>query len=479
MITYKNKVWKEEMSIRLDVNHVMAKFMGEEHGVFDGEIESLMPEARDIHHQMKEKRDRGELPFMDLPNQSVSEILEMAKGIRRWCDYFVVLGIGGSALGNTALHEALQHPYYNELSKTGRHRAPRIYVLDNVDPDQLAAIMDVLDLKKTCFNVITKSGGTAETMANFLICQEALIKALGRENHADHIVVTTDKTKGNLMRVAEREGYRCLVIPDGVGGRFSVLTPVGLLSAAVSGANVRELLAGASFMERRCHKVRIWDNPAYMNAVIHFILDTKRKKHISVMMPYAHALRGFADWYRQLWAESLGKRSSLDGHEVHTGQTPVNALGATDQHSQIQLYVEGPNDKVITFINVEKFKVPMEIPKSYPEMEGLSYLGGHSLQGLMQAEQKGTAYALIQNHRPNLSITLKEVNPFTLGQLFMMYEIQTVFAGGLYRINPLDQPGVEQGKVAAYALMGRQGYEETKAEIEQAEALDEKYILGC
>lgn len=477
MVPYKNKAWKEEMAVRVDYNHVMAGFMGEEHGVFDGEIESLLPEVRDIHHDIKERRAREELPFLDLPGQDVRGLVEMAKGIRKRYDNLVVLGIGGSALGNITLNQALNHPYFNELSKTGRKRAPRIYVMDNVDPDRLAGLLDLLDMKKTAFNVITKSGGTAETMANFLVCREALIQAVGQKEHAAHIVVTTDETKGNLKRAAERDGYAVLVIPDGVGGRFSVLTPVGLLSAAVSGVNIRELLAGASFMEKRCRKVKVWENPAYLNAVIHFILDSKRGKHLSVMMPYAHALRGFADWYRQLWAESLGKRYSLTGSEVHAGQTPIKALGTTDQHSQVQLYVEGPNDKVFTFLGLEGYGQKMEIPKSYEEMEGISYLGGHSLEELMQAEQKGTEYALTRNHRPNLTITLREVNPFTLGQLFMMYEIQTVMSGGLYRINPLDQPGVEAGKAAAYALMGRTGYEEQRMEMEQFERPDEKYII--
>jgi glucose-6-phosphate isomerase len=399
MVPYKNKAWKEEMAIRIDWNHVMAKFMGEEHGVFDGEIESLIPETKEIHQDIKEKRAAGKLPFMDLPDQNGKVILEMAKAIKKRCESFVVLGIGGSALGNIALHMALNHPYYNELSKTGRKRAPRIYVMDNADPDRLSGLLDILDLKKTCFNVITKSGGTAETMANFLVCQEALINAVGREKHVEQIVVTTDKSKGNLKRVADREGYACMVIPEGVGGRFSVLTPVGLLSAALSGINIRELLAGASFMERRCRKAKVWENPAYLNGAIHYILNTRRGKHISVMMPYVHGLYGFADWYRQLWSESLGKRLTLDGKEVHAGQTPVKALGTTDQHSQIQLYVEGPNDKVITFIGVNGYRQEMQIPRSYPEMEGISYLGGHTQEALMQAEQKATEFALTRHLR--------------------------------------------------------------------------------
>lgn len=478
MVPYKNKAWKEEMAIRLDYNFAMAKFMGQEHGVFDGEIESLMPETREIHHDIKERREGGQLPFMDLPNQSVKELLETAKGIRKWCDHLVVLGIGGSALGNITLQDALHHPYYNDLSKTGRKRAPKIYVMDNVDPDRLAGLLDILDLKKTCFNVITKSGGTAETMANLLVCQEALINAVGREAHVKHIVVTTDQEKGNLKRLAEREGYQSFVIPDGVGGRFSVLSPVGLLSAAITGINIRELLAGAAFMERRCRKGKLWENPAYLNAAIHYILDTKRGKHISVIMPYTHALRGFADWYGQLWAESLGKRTSLDGREVSVGQTPISALGTTDQHSQIQLYVEGPNNKVITLVGVGTYRQQVHIPKSYEELEGLAYLGQHTLEELIQAEQQGTTYALTLNHRPNLTVMLRELNAFVLGQLLMMYEIQTVFAGGLYRINPLDQPGVEAGKVATYALMGRQGYEEQREEMERFESKDEKYIVG-
>jgi glucose-6-phosphate isomerase len=290
-------------------------------------------------------------------------------------------------------------------------------------------------------------------------------------------VVTTDPEKGRLREIAEREDYLTFPVPAGVGGRFSVLTPVGLLPAAIAGIDIFMLLAGARDMDGRCRISNLWKNPAYLSAVLYYLADTKKGKPIAVMMPYADALYGVADWFRQLWAESLGKRTDLDGNIVSTGQTPVRALGATDQHSQLQLYMEGSNNKLITFLAVERFHKKISMPESFADVEGVGYLGGRSLNELIAVEQKTTELALTRNKRPNLSIIVPEVNAFTLGQLLFMLEVQTVFAGGLYHINPLDQPGVEEGKQFAYGLMGRKGFEHKAKEFAERPEKSEKYII--
>lgn len=230
----------------------------------------------------------------------------------------------------------------------------KFFVEDNVDPERMLALLDVIDVKCTVFNVITKSGATSETMSQYLIIADILKKAVGDEWNR-HIIATTSEKKGNLIKLAKKEGFRTFYIPDGVGGRFSELCPVGLLPAAVLGIDIKGLLAGAAAMDKRCSDGDMRSNPALTAAVLQY-LAMKKGKNITVMMPYADSLKYMADWYCQLWGESLGKAVDLDGKVVHAGQTPVKSLGVTDQHSQVQLYTEGPFDKVITLIGVEKFR---------------------------------------------------------------------------------------------------------------------------
>jgi glucose-6-phosphate isomerase len=455
--------------ISLDYSNLMANTVGSKHGIARAELKSELPRARDISRLLKKQRADGGLGFMELPYQEqlVGEIEGYARRLPGTIDNFVVIGIGGSALGNIMLQSALNHPEHNLLPKKQRGGRPRMFFLDNVDPDRTASLLDALDPRRTAFNVITKSGDTAETMSNFLVARAWLMRAVGKKGLSRRIVATTDKTKGHLRKIVDREGYESFIVPDGVGGRFSVLTAVGLISAAVSGINIRELLAGAAAMDRRCRTDDPERNPAAMNALLHHLLDTRKGAKISVMMPYAHRLRDFADWYRQLWAESLGKKLSLKGKQVNVGQTPVKALGATDQHSQVQLYMEGPFDKVVTFIAAGEYPNEVKIPRAFSSMEGIAYLGGHTLGELIKAEQQSTALALAKNSRPNCTITVPEVDPFALGQLIYMFELQTAFAGMLYNINAFDQPGVELGKKYAYGMMGHKKYEKFKDEVKR------------
>ena len=453
------------MRIKIDYNFMMSEFVGPEHGISAAELESLAPKAREAHSRLMDMRAAGSLPFYDLPRQDTSGVKGLADELAKDFENFVLLGIGGSALGPIALHSALRHPFHNLLPRKGRGKRPRMFFMDNVDPDHFGALMRMLDPEATVFNVVTKSGGTPETMAQFMIVQEMVRKALGKRAVRRHLVMTTDPELGNLRRIADEEGYRSVEIPPGVGGRFSVFTPVGLLPAAVSGIDIDELLAGAAQMEKPATRPGLMENPAYLFCALQHLADTKKGKKIMVMMPYSQALRDIADWHRQMWAESIGKKFDVDGNIAHTGQTPVKALGATDQHSQVQLYMEGPNDKTFTFLRVEKFAEGLPIPKLYPDIEGIAYLGGKTMAELMNAEQSATETALMQAGRPCSTIVFPEVNPFTVGQALYMLQAATAFAGGLYNINPFDQPGVEEGKLLTCAMMGKKDCAPRKREL--------------
>jgi len=465
--------------MKLDYNNMMQESIGAQ-GISQSDIDALAPRIDAAVAAMAKKQAEGGMGWRNLPFEQaevVKDIQAYVEDMKTHIDTFVVLGIGGSALGPMAVQQALNHPYYNELPRAKCGGYPRLYVVDNVDPERLVYLFDILDMKKTLFNVISKSGSTSETMSQFMIIEDMLEKQLGKEETKKHIVCTTDKEKGNLITIAKRSGYKTFIIPADVGGRFSELSPVGLLPAAFCGIDIQGLLDGAAEMENICRKGTDYkNNPAYMYAILHYI-GMQRGKNISVMMPYADSLKFISDWYAQLWAESLGKKYDLSGKVVNVGQTPVKALGATDQHSQVQLYTEGPFDKIIVLMGVEEYRETIQIPKLYGDMPSLGFLGGVTHNQLIQTEQVATEYALTVSGKMNMTITLPKVTPKTLGFLLHFFEIATAFAGELMEIDAFDQPGVEEGKNATYALFGRPGYEEKKKELDARPKRDERYII--
>jgi len=466
--------------VTLDYNNMLSPRLGGEQGIDPARLAELAERFREVHADVERRREAGELGFYSLPYQTdvVDEIESFANGVGQAFENVVVLGIGGSALGTIALRTALLNPYWNELDNEGRDFFPRLYVLDNVDPWTIHAFLDRIDLRRTLFNVVSKSGGTAETMSQYLIVRERLEAELG-DGYRGHFLFTTDPAKGVLRQLSETERIGTLPIPPNVGGRFSVLSAVGLLPAALVGIPIRELLEGARLMDERCRTDDLLSNPAGLFAALQYLADTERGAPIHVMMPYSDRLRDVADWFRQLWAESLGKERTRAGEEVFVGPTPVKSLGATDQHSQVQLYVEGPFDKTITFLVERDSGVDVQIPSIplYAEVGELGYLGGHSLGGLLHAEMTATEAALAQRGRMNMTLEIPRVDARSVGALLFLLEVATVYAGGLYGVDPLDQPGVELGKQLTYGLMGRKGYEERREEMERTEQKSDEWVV--
>jgi glucose-6-phosphate isomerase len=436
-----------------------------ERGLTQAMMDGLRPRLDSGLAAVQAAAGTGMLEWTDLPYRDFDEILQYAAMNHGKYDSLVVIGIGGSALGTIALATALLPFYWNELTPSRRRHAPRLYVLDNVDPDETAALLDHLDMERTLVNVSSKSGTTGESMATYLVVRQRLESIVGARAVKEHLVFTTDPSGGALRQIGEASGVSMFDLPAGVGGRFSVLSPVGLVPAALLGLDVSGLLAGARDMAEWIQQSTGWENPACAFAGVQYLNDVELGRNISVMMPYSARLRDVTDWYRQLWAESLGKRVDRKGRIVNVGPTPVKGLGVTDQHSQLQLYAEGPDDKIISFLGVSEFAQPVDIPSPGPGEEALAYLGGHTLAELLSDEQKSTAWALSQQGRPSLTITLPRVDAKSVGAFIYMLEMATAVAGELYDIDAFDQPGVELSKRATYALMGREGYSSLAREI--------------
>ena len=464
------KDFNKSMSLKLDYNNMMQEFVKD--GISKLEIDSLnLDDAKKA--MVDKKMDWRDLPYNQ--DEICEDIISYVNQVKDDFEAFVVLGIGGSALGPISVQQAINHPFYNEISREQRKGYPKFYVADNVDPEKLVYLFETIDITKTLFNVISKSGSTSETMSQFMIIKEMLEAKLGKDARKN-IVCTTDKENGNLIKIAKEENYKTFVIPSGVGGRFSELTPVGLLPAAFCGIDIKAMLKGAAHMDELCKNEDIYKNPAYMYAILNYI-SIKKGKNMCVVMPYADSLKYISDWYAQLWAESLGKKFDNNGNIVNVGSTPIKALGATDQHSQVQLYSEGPNDKIIVFMGVDKYKKSITIPKIYQNIPSLGFLGGITQDELIKTEQIATEFALLKAGKSTMTITLPEVNEFTIGQVLYFFEVATAFMGELLNINAFDQPGVEEGKNATYAYFGRPGYEEKKKELDLMPIKKDDFII--
>jgi len=487
--------------IKFDFNNMFSDNLGNVHGVTEADITEIVPLVKAAHEHLSkicvESRNRKNLnlEWIKLPlqdEQFIQEVQKLGNEIAKKFDNVISLGIGGSYLGLKAAQDALAAPYYNEFILKGK-KNPRVYFEgNNLDPDTLAVLLNNLNPKKTFVIVISKSGETSETKAVFTVVENWLKKEVGK-NYGRQILAITDPQGGSLRKRVELEqskdplSFRSFPLLKGVGGRFSELN-MGLLHLAIIGIKIKEVLSGAKDMEELCSIGDYTKNPAYMYALLHTVLYRKKGKTIAIMMPFSETLKSTADWYVQLLAESLGKKyarkieCSSSGTEewlkdkervVNVGRTPIPCRGTNDLHSIQQNNIEGENNKVVTFIRVEKFKSDLKVPGKG------DILSGKSFSELIKLAQEATEWALARESRPNCTIILPEVSAYYWGALLFFFQMATAFEGELLNVNAFDQPGVEGYKNYMYYKLGKPGIAENIAnEIKDNPLVkNSKYIL--
>lgn len=451
--------------LRVAVSGARSSAVGKEHGITPSELTELQPAIEAGHKAMQDDRRSKRIGFFELHRDAAS-LKQVKAAVKRFSSKkpknVVVLGIGGSALGTSTLVRALKPALYNLLPAEAREGFPRIFVVDNVDPETFREVMNFCDPSETVYNFISKSGSTAETLSQSIVVLDRLERHVGKDAVRDHVVVTSDppsrgKPTPPLLALKDKYDLHGLTMPANVGGRFSVFSAVGLFPAGMIGLDIDALLDGAAEMDRTCSEADLNGNPAYQRAAFQYLAYTNKGKTMSVLMPYADSLSLVSDWYRQLWAESLGKSRSEGDEIVRVGQTPIKALGVTDQHSQLQLYLEGPNDKMITIIDVGRMRHKVNMPDGILPDGQASYLAGRTMRDLLQAECKATAGALREAKRPVMHIRMDQVNAFSMGELLYLFELETAMTAQLLDVNAYDQPAVERIKVLTRKFLGGAG----------------------
>ncbi len=421
------------MAIKLDISNLLEPAVGE-HGLGEDAVAALDSRILEYRQTLAAERAYGLHAHMGLAHDAemLENILRATQPLLGRFRHLVLLGIGGSSLGLQMLVHALQP------------RGPALHVVDNTDPTLFAEVREAIELEHTLFIPVSKSGGTIETVAALGYFAGELNKA--GLKLADHMLAITDPVKGHLRDFANRHGIPTAEIPPAVGGRFSVLTAAGLAPAALMNIDIAALLQGAARTAELCTSgVTADDWPASLGLLAPE-LCLKRGKNALVVMPYSSRLEYLSDWFVQLWDESLGK----DGK----GQAAIPAVGASDQHSQLQLFLEGPNDKALLFMRVEKHQPDIRLGAFEWEHFGAGYVQGKTLGEIINAQQAGTAQACTERKRPNATLALPYLDASTLGELVMGLEIATSYAGWAFGVNPYDQPAVELGKRISRRMLG-------------------------
>lgn len=415
-----------------------------EHGLGRAAYEAALAETAGALQGLRARHADGGLPLLRLPEtrDDLPIVEARAEYHRERAEDVVILGTGGSSLGGQALY-ALTDAGFGPSG-----HAPRLHFLDNVDPHTFDHLFRAVDLSRTDFIVISKSGSTAETMTQFLICLAAVAETVGRDVAADHFTVITEPKDNVLRRIAEEWGMTVLAHDPNIGGRYSALSLVGLLPAAIAGLDVAQIRAGAHQVLHQTLTARRPDasDPA-VGAAVGIGLWREKGIGTSVLMPYSDRLGWFGMWYRQLWAESLGK----DGK----GTLPVRAMGTVDQHSQVQLYLGGPRDKMFTVVLTACAGRGRVVPAELASDPALAYLAGRQMGDLFDAEGRATAETLVRNGRPTRLISVDRVDEAVMGGLMMHYFLETIIAAHLLKVDPFDQPAVEEGKVLTREHLGK------------------------
>jgi glucose-6-phosphate isomerase len=428
------------------------------------EITYLQDAVKVAHHSLHEQTGAGNdfLGWIDLPvdydKEEFSRIQKAAAKIQNDSDVLVVIGIGGSYLGARAAVEMLQHSFYNILPKDKRKTPQVLFAGNNISSTYMTDLMDLLDGKDFSINVISKSGTTTEPALAFRIFRKLLEEKYGTEEARTRIYATTDRSKGALKTLAAEEGYETFVIPDDVGGRYSVLTAVGLLPIAASGADIEAMMKGAAEAREAFSTSELMENAAYQYAAVRNLLYNKGKT-IEMLINYEPGLQYFAEWWKQLFGESEGKDQK--------GIFPSSANFSTDLHSLGQYVQEGRRDLFETVIRVDKARHELTIEEESNDLDGLNYLAGETVNFVNNKAFEGTLLAHTDGGVPNLIVSIPALDAYTFGYLVYFFEKACAMSGYLLGVNPFDQPGVEAYKVNMFALLGKPGFEEKKAELEK------------
>jgi len=459
--------------MKFDFNNIIEDQIGD-HGIPFSRIKASEKLLGIIKKKIYKKIDSDYYP-LKLPfniEQDIKNILKAAKKIQENYENFIVVGMGGSSLGNELLHYVLNGIYYNEQKQ---RNYPRIFFIENIDPDSISQLFDIIDIRKTIFNITTKSGTTSETILNMLLIIEKLKKE-GLEL-SKHLIFTTDPEKGFLRTISSDFSIETFPINPHLGGRYSVLSHVGLLSAAVEGVNIESLISGAIKESERIKNSEPLETPSFLLALIQYILYKEKGININALFTYSDRLHYIGKWYNQLMAESLGKKILKEGKEIFTGITPLCLKGTTDQHSMLQLLLEGPFDKLVIFITPREYKEDFKISTNLFSDERITYLKDKEFSTLIKTEYLATRVALKKNRRPNVSIELSSINEYEIGRLIYLFEFEIIALGEMFHINPINQPAVEMGKKYTYGIMGRNGFEKERAEFKKLAKGNQKYII--
>lgn len=433
-------------------------------GIKDEEIKNALWQLKDAHNMLHNKTGAGNdfLGWIDLPvnydKEEFNRVKAAAKRIRENSDVFIVIGIGGSYLGARAVIEALGHSFYNMLPKEKR-QGPEIYFVgNNISGTYVQHLLDLIEGKDISVNVISKSGTTTEPGIAFRIFKKYVEEKYGKEEAKKRIFATTDKEKGALRTLANEEGYETFIIPDDVGGRFSVLTPVGLLPIAVAGIDIDKLMEGAKDGREEYQNEDFESNIAYQYAIVRNILYRKGKQ-IEILANYEPSLHFISEWWKQLYGESEGKDQK--------GIFPASVDFSTDLHSLGQYVQDGSRILFETVLNVEKPKLDITLEAEETDLDGLNYLAGKTMSFVNNNAFKGTLLAHVDGGVPNLVITIPEINEYYIGKLLYFFEKACGISGYLLGVNPFDQPGVEAYKKNMFVLLGKPGYEELRNELQK------------
>lgn len=431
--------------------------------VSEHEISYMAEMVKSAHNTLHNKTGAGSdfLGWLDLPvnydKEEFERIKKAAEKIRNDSDALIVIGIGGSYLGARAAIEMLNHSFYNMLSKEKRKSPLIFYVGNNISSTYMADLLDAIEGMDISVNVISKSGTTTEPALAFRIFKDYMEKKYGKEEAKGRIFATTDKAKGALKNLADTEGYETFVIPDDVGGRYSVLTAVGLLPIAVSGINIDEMMQGAADAREAYATADLASNDCYKYAAARNVLYNKGKA-IEILVNYEPALHYFSEWWKQLYGESEGKDNK--------GLYPASVDFSTDLHSMGQYIQEGRRNIFETVINIEKPRREVVVESSEENIDGLNFLAGKTMDFVNKKAFQGTLLAHNDGGVPNIVVNVPEISPYYFGYMVYFFEKACGISAYLLGINPFDQPGVEAYKKNMFALLGKPGYENLKAELE-------------